>query len=158
MQAASQALQPMHVDVSMYFETTFAVRMPLKLPRTEAEERRISRFCVLISLLLSCLLELDEEGLELGRPRIGVHGRRSQQVRERARMVLLAGESPVDWEANLPRFLSVDLQRVKALGHHGRSLDRASGRRDSDLRSVVDAFLLGESFRDLHEETGLKLV
>ena len=45
MHAASQALQPIHVVVSMYFETVGTDRMPDWLPHTEAEERRISRFC-----------------------------------------------------------------------------------------------------------------
>src|SRR5213592_3032551 len=48
-QAASQALQPMQVVVSMYFETVGVDRIQERLPQTEAEERRISRFCVLMS-------------------------------------------------------------------------------------------------------------
>jgi hypothetical protein len=34
----------MQVVVSMYLETVGAVRIPERLPQTEAEERRISRF------------------------------------------------------------------------------------------------------------------
>src|SRR5215472_4642973 len=48
--ATSQALHPMQVDVSMYLETTGTERMPERLPRTEAEERRISRFCAITRL------------------------------------------------------------------------------------------------------------
>jgi hypothetical protein len=32
----------MHVDVSMYFATVGVERMPVRLPQTEAEERRMS--------------------------------------------------------------------------------------------------------------------
>jgi hypothetical protein len=45
MHAASQALQPMQVVVSMYFDTVGTDRIPDRLPHTAAEERRISRFC-----------------------------------------------------------------------------------------------------------------
>jgi hypothetical protein len=34
----------MQVVVSMYFDTVGTVRIPERLPKTEAEERRISRF------------------------------------------------------------------------------------------------------------------
>src|SRR6516165_1721625 len=70
-QATSQALQPMQVVVSMYLETTCALRIPERLPQTEAEERRMSS--VMFVLLLSGFLELDEERLELGRPGVWVH-------------------------------------------------------------------------------------
>src|SRR6476660_9397508 len=105
MHAASHALQPMHVVVSMYLETVLAVRIPERLPRTEAEERRMSRFCTLTVVLLSCLIEPDEEGLELGRPRVWIHRRGRQQVGERSRMAGIAGETPVDRKADLPRLL-----------------------------------------------------
>jgi hypothetical protein len=45
MHAASQALHPMHVVVSMYLDTVGTERIPERLPQTAPEERRISRFC-----------------------------------------------------------------------------------------------------------------
>src|SRR5437763_1328372 len=109
-QAASHALQPMHVVVSMYFETVGIGRNVERLPRTEAEERRISRDCntAIVVALLSGLLELQEEGLVLGSPRVRVHGRRSQGVRERAAVSLGAGEAPVNREADVPHRLAAD--------------------------------------------------
>src|SRR5262245_52483859 len=148
----------MHVDVSMYFATTFAVRSPLRLPRTEAEERRISRFCVLISLLLSRFLELDEERFELRRPRIRIHGGWSQEVGEGTRVVFLTRESPVNRKPDLPGFLSIDLERVQPLGDHGGALDRSSSGRNFHLGAVRDPFLLGESLGDLDKESRLKLI
>src|SRR5262249_27397292 len=97
-QAASHALQPMHVVVSMYLETVGTVRMPVWLPQTDAEERRISRVCVL--MVASRLLELDQERLELGRPGVGVHGGRRQEVREGAGVVGVPRVTPVDREAD----------------------------------------------------------
>src|SRR5262245_30047178 len=108
--AASQALHPMQVVVSMYLETTGTVRMPEWLPHTDAEERRISRACVvLIVVPLSCLIELDEERLELGRPSVGVHGGGRQEVGERSGVVRIAGVAPVDRKTDLPVLLAIDL-------------------------------------------------
>src|ERR1700733_8541448 len=93
-QATSHALHPIQVDVSMYLETVGVSRIPDRDPQTEAEERRISRFCVLMAAP-SRLLELDEEGLELRRPGIRVHRGGRQHVGEGPRVALLAGEAPV---------------------------------------------------------------
>src|SRR6266545_2507829 len=68
MHAASQALQPMQVVVSMYFATVGTDRIPDRLPHTEAEERRISRFCCTLISSSSSLLDAHEEGLVLRRP------------------------------------------------------------------------------------------
>src|SRR6266498_4178066 len=106
MQAASQALQPMQVVVSMYFETVGTLRIPDRLPRTEAEERRISRFWLMI-VLPSRFLEFDQEGLELGRPRVRIHRGRRQQVGEWPGVGRVSGVAPVDGEPDLPHLLSV---------------------------------------------------
>src|SRR5215831_9720926 len=113
--AASQALQPMHVVVSMYLETTGTVRIPDRLPQTEAEERRISRFCTLI-FASSRLVQLDQEGLELGGPGVRIHGRGGQEVGQRAGVVGVAGVAPVNGEADLPYLLPIDLHRQEPLG------------------------------------------
>src|ERR1035438_2071509 len=94
---AGQALHPMHVDVSMYLATVGTLRMPEGLPQTEAEERRISRLCTLTIVSPSRLLELDEECLELGRPRVRIHGGGRQEIRQRSGMPGVAGRvAPVD--------------------------------------------------------------
>src|SRR5437773_2046472 len=81
-QAASHALQPMQVVVSMNFETTGSWRIPGAPPQRDAEERRISRLWAAMAVLLR-LLELDEEGLVLRRPGVRVTGGRRQQVGQR---------------------------------------------------------------------------
>src|SRR5438094_6438581 len=120
-QAASQALQPMQVVVSMYLETVAAVRMPDRLPRTEAEERRISRFWLMI-VLLSRFLDPDQERLELRRPGIRVHCRRSQQVGERTGVFRVPRIAPVDRESDLPGLLPVLSHGIEPLGDAGSPL------------------------------------
>src|SRR5438876_7383262 len=104
MQAASQALQPMHVVVSMYLATVGTLRIPERLPQTEAEERRISRFWLMSSS--SRLFQPDQEGLELRRPGVRVHRGRRQQVGERPCVVRVAGVAPVDREPDLPHLFT----------------------------------------------------
>src|SRR4029453_7507985 len=111
-QAASHALQPMQVVVSMYFATTGSRRIPVFSPQSEAEERRISRVWVGIAASLH-FLELHQEGLVLGRPGVRVHGRGRQHVGEGSRVAGVAGEAPMDRETDLPEVLAVDLQRAK---------------------------------------------
>src|SRR5271169_2157650 len=159
--ATSHALQPMQVDVSMYLETVGRERRPVAFPderMPEAEDREISRFCTLIVVLLSGLLELDEERLVLGRPGVRVHRRGRQEVGERTGMPGFALVAPVQREADLPDRLPVDLHRTQALGDHRHSFDGTPCRRDAGLPPVRDALLLGESLRDLDEEARLKLV
>src|SRR5450759_1877636 len=157
--ATSQALQPMQVDVSMYLATVGTLLMPEGLPQTEAEERRISRLCTLMIVASSRLLELDEERLELGRPRVWIHRGGRQESRQRSGMPGGAGRvAPVEGEADLPQLLPVDLQRKQPLRDHRDAFDGSARGGDLHLRSVLDALLLGESDRDLDEETGLELV
>src|SRR5450759_156381 len=157
--ATSQALQPMHVDVSMYLATVGTLLMPEGLPQTEAEERRISRLCTLMIVASSRLLEFDEERLELGRPRVRIHGGGRQEIRQRTGMPGVASRvAPVKREADLPELLSVDLEGEQPFRDHRDAFDGSARGGDLHLGSVRDALLLGESDRDLDEETGLELV
>src|SRR5689334_16446293 len=149
----------MHVVVSMYLETVASLRIVERLPQTAAEERRTSRACGIIALLPSCLLEPDEKGLELRRPRVRVHRGGRQEIRERAGVASGAGGvSPVERESDLPERLAVDLQGAQTLGDHRGSLERSARRGDLDLGAVGDALLPGERLRDLDEEPRLELV
>src|SRR5512138_972416 len=102
MHAASQALQPMHVVVSMYLETVGTLRIPERLPQTEAEERRISRVCTLMIVLPSRLLDTDEESLVLRRPGVRIHRGRSQRVGQGSGVLRISRVAPVDRTTDLP--------------------------------------------------------
>src|SRR5271154_2632434 len=80
MQATWQALQPMHLVVSMSFATwpVYASRASGS-GRVVAERRTISKDCNDISSLLG-LLDLDQKRFELGRLRVRVADRRRQRV------------------------------------------------------------------------------
>src|SRR5579872_4635800 len=113
--AASHALHPMHVLVSMYFETTSFVRIPVLDPHIAAEERWSSSACSLI-FDSSRLIQLDEERLVLRRPGIRVADRRRQEVGERTGVTLVGHETPVKREADVPEVLAVDLERRQTSG------------------------------------------
>src|ERR1700738_2955077 len=149
----------MQVVVSMYFETVGVLRKPERLPQTDEEERRISRLCVAMTDLPSDFLELDEEGLELRRPGVRVHGRRSQVIRERARVSGVSrGVPPVEREANLPDLLAVHAEGPQPFCDPRAALHGARSRGYLHLRAVGDSLLPGEGFRNLDEESRLKLV
>src|ERR1700682_4210047 len=84
MQATWQALQPMHLVVSMSFAT-----WPVCAPRTSgsgrvvAERRTMSSDCRGMVSLLG-LLDLDQERLEFRRLRVRVADRRRQRVGEKS--------------------------------------------------------------------------
>src|SRR5271154_3301401 len=125
----------MQGGVSVYFGAVGALRSPERLPQTEAEERRMSKPWAIAPS--SGSLELDEKRLELRRPRVGVHRRRCQEVRQRTSVARVArGVAPVQGKADLPHLLAVDFQRDEALGHHGDALDRSARGGDLDLRAV----------------------
>src|SRR5205807_6439712 len=100
--AASQALHPMQVVVSMYFDTGTACRIPVRVPHIEAEERVISSDCAVIVVsqalylkpCLSSLVEPDQEGLVFRRPGVRVSGGGSQEIRQRPLVALGRREAP----------------------------------------------------------------
>src|SRR5882724_11594847 len=147
----------MQVLVSMYLDTTGSWRMPVPSPRREADLRRISSVARAMVFSL-CLLHPHQEGFVFGRPRVGVHCRRREQVGQRAGVIGGASVAPVDGKADLPAFLAVNLERPQTLGHHGHALDQTTRRRDLHLRAVGDALLRGETFGYLDEEARLNLI
>src|SRR5262245_6226442 len=123
----------MQVEVSMYLETVGSRRMPVSVPGSEAEERRISSVAGTLGLL-----QPHEERLVLGRPGVRVHRRGRQQVRERALVLRVAREAPMDGEADLPDLLAVDGERLQTLRDHRRALDLAARGHDLHPRAVGD--------------------
>ena len=102
-QATSQALQPMHVVVSM------SLADGDRRVRGDDPRRPVHSYCRRASLerleasvghgaLTLCLLQLHEEALVLRRERVRIDDRRRHQVGERAHAARRAQESPVDRE------------------------------------------------------------
>src|SRR5437870_6991638 len=96
--AASHALQPMQVVVSMYFETTSFVRRPVLDPHIVAEERLTSSACSLI-VASSRLLQIHEERFVLRRPDVRVAGRRREEIRQRSFVAFCRCITPMNREA-----------------------------------------------------------
>ena len=122
--ATSQALQPMHVEVSTSFVIIGSDARPAPAP--VAETRRSSRVAVttLVSLCRgappprpvtelrasalgvpasanSHLVQLHEKALVLGRERVRIDDRRRHEVGQRATLLAAAEEAPVDREPDL---------------------------------------------------------
>src|SRR5439155_22794886 len=134
-QAASQALQPMHVVVSMYLETTGFSRKPVLVPHMAAEERLISSACT-VMIASSRLFQVYQERFVLRRPGVRIADGRRQEIRQRSCVALLRRVAPVNGESDVPDVLAVDLQRRHPVGDHGRPFDRSARGRHFDLRSV----------------------
>src|ERR1700722_12513730 len=154
MQATWQALQPMHLVVSMSFAT-----WPVCAPRTSgsgrvvAERRTMSSDCKDMWNLLG-LLDLDEECLELRRLRVRVAHRRRQRVGQESGFGH-PHEAPMDRHTDDVQDLAVDGQGPDAFGHHRHRLDVAAVRADLDALAGGDADILGQRFADLDELFGL---
>src|SRR5271168_320654 len=109
MQATWQALQPMHLVVSMSFATC-----PVYAPRTSgsgsvvAERRMMSSDCNGILTLLR-LLDLDQKCLEFRGLRVRVADRRGQRVGEESGLGH-AHEAPMNRHAHRVHHFAVDGQ------------------------------------------------
>src|ERR1700686_1615896 len=149
-QATWQALQPMHLVVSMSFAT-----WPVYAPRTwgsgsvGAERRTMSRDCNGIYTLLD-LLDLDQERLEFRRLRVRVADRRRQRVGQEPGLGH-PHEAPMDGHPDRVHDFAVDIQGADAFGHHRHRLDVAAVRTDLDALAVGDADFLGQRFADFHK-------
>src|SRR3984885_9226843 len=148
MHATWQALQPMHLLVSMSLAT-----VPVYDWRTcgsgvvVAERRAMSRDCSAIVIPLD-LLDLDQEGLELRRLRVAIADKRRQCVGK----VPGPGDSleaPVDRNAHVVQRLALHLQRAQALGHTCNALAVASGGGHLYLVPGDDSQLLRKRSADL---------
>src|SRR5256885_364529 len=104
------------------------------------------------------LLDLDEEGLVLGRPGVRVHHGGSELVGERPGMSRGAHKAPVERDPDVPDLLAADLHLVQALRNHRDAGDAAARRGHLPLPAVGDTLLLGETLGDLDEEAGLDLI
>ncbi len=150
MQATWQALQPMHLVVSMSFATC-----PVYAPRTSgsgrvvAERRMMSSDCNAMVNLLR-LLDLHQERLEFRRLRVGVADRGGQRVGEKSGHGN-AHEAPMERHADHVHDFAVDGQGPDAFGHHRHRLDVAAVRADFDALAGGDADFLGERLADLDE-------
>src|SRR5690242_397370 len=113
----------MQVVVSMYFETSGALRMPVAEPKREAEACWISSGWMVMAAS-SCLLDVHEERFVFRRPGVRIARRWRQEVRQRTFMPLRRGVAPVNREADVPDLLAVDLETRQTVGHHRRPFDR----------------------------------
>ena len=77
--AASHALQPIQVDVSMYFETVGSVRIPVVVPHIDAEECLISSVCEAIAASSYALSRVTRNALYSG---VQVFGSPDDDVRK----------------------------------------------------------------------------
>src|SRR5262249_8302249 len=109
----------------------------------------------------SGLLDVDQERLVLGRPRVGVaHERRQgvgQPVRPLRRVAVRrdADEPPVDRDADLVDLLAPHLDRAEPLGDDGRNLELAPLRAHPDAIAVLDPLLARQLLGNLDERLGL---
>src|SRR5712692_4981125 len=155
-QATSQALQPIHVLVSISLLTMAASRMPGDAVEVAETLLSSSVFPGMAPLPLH-LLQLHEEALVFRCERVGVYDGRGHQIGHRAFLLPAAEEAPVDREADLIDCLAGHLHRLDAFGDHGLALDRAARRSHPDFLAVPDAFLARQLLRDFHEEFRLQL-
>src|SRR6266508_1589710 len=105
----------------------------------------------------SHLLDVDEEGFELGRTRTGVTDERRERVGEPVLTGVDANETPVDRDANLVDLLPVHLKRPKAFRHDRADLELAPLRRHTHLVTGLDPLLPGELGGHLDEGLRLEL-
>src|SRR5580704_6827603 len=156
MQATWQALQPMHLVVSM----SLATPPPAGAWRicgervVVAERRTISRDCNAMAVGPLRFLDLDEERLELRRLRVAIAHDGREGVGEEAGFCQSL-EAPVNGDADVVQRLALDLQRLQALGHYCNGPDVAAIRAHLHRVPARDAQLLAEHFAELHELFGL---
>src|ERR1700704_2647663 len=151
MQATWQALQPMHLVVSMSFATVTSP-VPERISgsgRVVAERLMMSSDCSAMVIPLQ-LLYLDKEGFELRRLRVGITDERRQRVGDEAGF-RKALEAPVDGNADVVQRLAVHLERSQLLGDDGHCIDVATVRGDLDAIAGSDAELFAQRVADLHE-------
>src|SRR6516164_9325264 len=142
----------MHLVTSMSFAT-----VPVYAPRTSGlavvvAERRMMSDCAMVTASPpdSGLLDLHEEGLELGRLRIAIADDRCQGVGQIARPDE-AGVAAVECYAHGMHRLAIDGERAYPLSDDRHRLDVASVRAHLHLPAIRDTNLLCQRFADLDE-------
>src|ERR1043166_7131654 len=133
----------MQVVVSMYFETSGALRMPVAEPKSEAEECWISSGCIVMAPSPP-LLDVHEESLVFRRPGVRIARRRREEVGQRPLMPLRGRVAPVNREADVPQLLAVDLEARQTVGHHRCAADRSSCGGHLHFPAVGDPLLVRE--------------
>src|SRR5512137_963339 len=135
MHATWQALQPMHLEMSISLATGSAAWRTWGAEVVVAERFWISSDCIVFSLRF---LDVDQERLELRRLRVRVSDVRRQAVGEVAGLGH-PDEAPVDRYADRVDLLAVALQVRHALGDHRRGLQLPAVAADLDQVAVLDA-------------------
>src|SRR5512137_486660 len=153
MHATWQALQPMHLEMSISLATGSAAWRTCGAAVVVAERFWISSDCIVCSPLR--FLDVDQERLELRRLRVRVSDVRRQVVREVAGLGH-PDEAPVDRYADRIDLLAVALQVRDALGDDRRGFQFAAVAPHLDQVAVLDAFLLRERLADLDERRRLR--
>src|SRR5512143_494032 len=115
MQATWPALQPMHFDTSISLATSAVWRWWGEAV-VVAERRVTSSDCSAMARLL-CLLNVDQERLELRCLRVRVAHHRRQGVGQESRLGDPL-EAPVDGHSDVMDRFAIGLQRLDAFGHH----------------------------------------
>src|SRR5262245_44625132 len=140
--AVWHALQPMHFDTSISLATSVCRCAGGVIEEAERRIRSLSPnfggtawvvgFGIAGNMVHLPLchrpgdgLDIDQEGLELRRLRVGVADRRRQHV-DRGCLLALADEAEVERHADLMDGLAVDLERHEPLGDHGLAFDLAA--------------------------------
>src|SRR5512138_1624232 len=151
MHATWQALQPMHLEMSISLATGSAAWRTWGAGVVVAERFWISSDCIVFSLRL---LDVDQERLELRRLRVRVRHVRRQVVREVAGLGH-PDETPVDRYADRVDLLAVALEIRDPLRDHRRGLQLAAVAAHLDEVAELDALLLGQFLADLDERRRL---
>src|SRR5262245_65424224 len=112
MHATWQALQPMHLDSSISLATWGELRT---CGGGVVVAERATTFWGLVPAMVLCLLDVDEERLELRRLRVGVDDERGQCIGQVA-VLRHALEAPMDRDRHHVHRLAADLPRLDALG------------------------------------------
>ena len=90
--------------------------------------------------------DVAREGLRLVNADIRLEHDRDEIVRHGARR--LAGEAPMERDADLVDATSGDIERLHAAGHHRARFDRAARRPDDEPSAVLDPALRGQLCRE----------
>src|SRR5512137_1587640 len=138
MHATWQALQPMHLEMSISLATGSAAWRTWGAEVVVAERFWISSDCIVFSLRL---LDVDQERLELRCLRVRVRHVRRQVVREVAGLGH-PDEAPVDRYPDRVDLLAVALEVGHALRHDRRRLELPAVAAHLHQVAVLDALLL----------------
>src|SRR5512135_3186984 len=148
MHATWQALQPMHLEMSMSLATSMVWRAE-GVGEVVAERALISSDCRAMAVS-SHFLDVDQERLELRRLGIGVAHEGGQGIGEIA-VFSQSHEAPVDGDPDRMGLLAGHGQWLQAFGDHRHRHDEAVVRLHPHVVAGLDPLLLRQRLADLHE-------